>query len=116
MGFFEVGELGFEDGIGRKVAATPVKTLRDQRRIPLQVDKADVPRTEFLAIRMLESRTCQDDVFPLLLPFLDRTAHAGQPGRTIAIGQRNALADFADVFDRMKIVGIGEFPTEPLGQ
>src|SRR4051812_39780204 len=113
-GLFQVFELTFKYRVGSKVSSTGVQSLLDELVIAFQVDETNAIGTQGVAILAFERRTSQDRILPFRIPLQDGVAQGCQPGSAVGIIKRNAAPNLLDVRSGMKIVGVGEVPTQLL--
>src|ERR1051326_4552472 len=96
---------------------TGSEALSNQRGTSLQVHKLHLrPSVECLPVGAFQRRAGQHNVATTGDPTQDRLAKVIEPGWTIFVSKRNAVAYFLNIHRRVEVVGVGEFPVELLGQ
>src|SRR5438046_5395933 len=90
------------------------KSLANQLRGATKIDELYSPSAEVISVFAFERRAGKYDGFIRSIPLQDGFSQRRQPRRTIGIVERNSVANFLDVRDRVEIIRIGKFPTELL--
>lgn len=115
--FFEVSELPGENGFPGKMTVAAFNVVAHFFVSAAEVDDAEVESCgKPVAIALLERGTRQHDILFCLAEAQQLGMNICEPGKTVGIGQRNAVFHFFDVSWRVKIVGVEEGPSETIGE
>src|SRR5579884_908362 len=96
------------------MAAASAQTLANEFVVSFEIDEADSRRAELIMILLLQGRTGQHQVLMFFAALQDVITESGEPGRTVGVGESNALAYLLNVRRRMKIVRVRELPAQAL--